>query len=93
MPSTSNTQWRAVTIVNDMGMHARSAAMVAEVAQEATDNVWLEFGSEQVDAKQILDILTLGAAKGDEVTIRIEQAEDVEILNRITALIEDGFGE
>ena len=93
MPSTSNIQWRAVTIVNEMGMHARSAAKVAEVAQEARDNVWLEFGAEQVDAKQILDILMLGAAKGDEVIIRIEQAADVDILNRIAALIDDGFGE
>jgi phosphocarrier protein len=88
MPSTSNIQWRAVTIVNEMGMHARSAAKVAEVAQEARDNVWLEFGAEQVD-----DILMLGAAKGDEVIIRIEQAADVDILNRIAALIDDGFGE
>jgi len=93
MPSTANTQWRAVTIVNDMGMHARSAAKVAEVAQEAAENVWLELGAEQVDAKQILDILTLGAAKGDEVIIRIEEAGDAEILNRIAALIDDGFGE
>ncbi len=93
MPSTSNTQWRAVTIVNEMGMHARSAAKVAEVAQAAKDNVWLELGAEQVDAKQILDILTLGAAQGDEVIIRVEQAADVEVLDRIAALIDDGFGE
>jgi phosphocarrier protein HPr len=93
MPSTSNTHRRAVTIINDLGLHARSAAKVAKAAQEATDNVWLEFGTEQVDAKQILDILTLGAAKGDELTIRIEQAADEEILNRIAALFEDGFGE
>ena len=93
MSSTAETLGRAVTIINDLGLHARSAAILAKTAQNAKGNVWLEFGSEQVDAKQIIDILTLGAAKGDGVMIRIEQAADAGILNRIAALFEEGFGE
>jgi phosphocarrier protein len=93
MSSTAETLGRAVTIINDLGLHARSAATLAKTAQEAKGDVWLEFGSEQVDAKQIIDILTLGAAKGDDVMIRIEQAADTEILNRIASLFEAGFGE
>lgn len=93
MSPIPDTHWRAVTIINDLGLHARAAAKLAKAAQDATDDVWLEFDTEQVDAKQVIDILTLGAAKGDRVIIRIEQAADMDILNRIAALFENGFGE
>jgi len=66
---------------------------LAKVAQEAQDNVWLEFNSEKIDAKQVIDILTLGAAKGNQVTIRIDSEEDSDTLNRAVELFENGFGE
>ena len=93
MPSTVDRLCRAVIVENDLGLHARSAAKLAKVAQEAEGHVWLEFGEYQVDAKQVIDILTLGAAKGDQVVIRVEQEHNMDILNRMTALFEDGFGE
>ncbi len=91
MSSTLDT--RAVTIINDLGLHARAAAKLAKAAQEAEHDVWLEFNSEQVDAKQVHDILTLGAAKGDQVTIRIESDADSDTLDRVAELFENGFGE
>ena len=93
MSSNPDDHWRAVTIINDLGLHARAAAKLAKAAQEAKEDVRLEFGSEQVDAKQVIDILMLGAAKGDRVIIRIAGEADLETLNRMTALFEDGFGE
>ena len=93
MPSTSNSLHKEVTIVNDLGLHARAAAKLAKTAIKADHNVWLEFGGEQVDAKQVIDILILAAAKGDTVTVRIEQAGDVQVLDLIIQLINDGFGE
>jgi phosphocarrier protein len=82
-----------VTIINDLGLHARAAAKLAKTAKQAGHNVWLELGSEKIDAKQVLDILTLAAAKGDHVTVMIEQAEDTDVLKRIIELFRNGFGE
>ncbi len=93
MPTSSESLWRTVTIINELGLHARVAGMLMKVADKARDNVWLEFDGETADAKQIIDILTLGAAMGDQVTIRIEQAADKDILKRLVALFEEGFGE
>ncbi len=93
MSSTSNTLQRDVTIVNDLGLHARAAAKLAKTANQAEHQVWIEFGSERIDAKQVLDILTLAAAKGDQVTVKIEQSADEEILERIVELFNNGFGE
>jgi phosphocarrier protein len=84
---------RDVTIVNELGLHARAAAKLAKAAQKAQNDVWLEFASERVDAKQVIDIMTLAAAKGDRVTVAIEQAADLDTLNSIAQLFAGGFGE
>jgi phosphocarrier protein HPr len=93
MPSNSEPLMRRVTIVNDLGLHARAAAKLATMARLASGAVWLTKGTERIDAKQIIDILALAAAKGDQVKINIEAAADLEILDRIAGLFGDGFGE
>lgn len=85
--------WRDLKIVNELGLHARAAAQLAKTAQGAGGSVWLGFESEQVDAKQIVDILTLAAGQGDQVRVTIENETDLSILERIAALFLDGFGE
>jgi phosphocarrier protein HPr len=93
MSSFSEPLWRNVTILNELGLHARSAAKLAKLAQQAAGAVWLQAGSERIDAKQILDILTLAAAKGDRVQIGVETPADLAVLENIEALFADGFGE
>ena len=93
MPSNSGPLRRRVTIVNDLGLHARAAAKLATAAQNAAGRVWLQVGSDQIDAKQIIDILTLAAAKGDQVQVIVEAAADIDTLDFIVALFADGFGE
>lgn len=85
---------RKLLIVNELGLHARSAAQIAMAARRARGRVWLQKEKEErVDAKQIIDILTLASAKGDSVTVGIEAESDFDTLDRIAALFADGFGE
>ncbi len=84
---------RELTIVNELGLHARSAAKIAEMAQDAKHKVWVRCGGETVDAASIIDILSLGAACGSRIEIEIESAEDAPVLNAIAELVETGFGE
>jgi phosphocarrier protein HPr len=93
MPSNSEPLRRDVTIVNDLGLHARAAAKLAKVAQKAAGRVWLQVDAERIDAKQVIDILTLAAAKGDPVQVIIETDADLDTLNLIVELFADGFGE
>lgn len=85
--------YRDLKIVNELGLHARSAAKLAKTAQQAVDGVWLQTSQDEVDAKQIIDILTLGAGQGDRVRVRIDDPADQEILDRIVELFNTGFGE
>lgn len=84
---------REVVIVNELGLHARSAAKIAALANPATALIWITKGNEKADASSIVDILTLACEKGTKITITIENKDDVHILEAITKLVESGFGE
>lgn len=82
-----------VTVVNDFGLHARSAAKIAKLAGDAVSKVWVQKDKERVDAGSILDILTLACEKGSKLTIIINDKSDMETLNHIVELVKSGFGE
>ncbi len=84
---------RVTTIKNELGLHARSAARIAGIAQNSRANVWIQKNDEKADASSIIDILTLACAKGTKITIIIEDLADTHILNAIADLVDSGFGE
>ncbi|MFO7753478.1 MAG: HPr family phosphocarrier protein [Desulfobacteraceae bacterium] len=88
-----NLYARRVTISNSLGMHARPAAKIAEIAGDAVHNVWIAREGSKADAQSVIDILSLCITAGTTVTVEIENSNDKEILEKISALIESGFGE
>ena len=82
-----------MTIVNELGLHARSAAQIADIAQNSIANVWIQKEDEKADASSIIDILTLACTKGTQITIIIEDLADLPVLNTIADLVNSGFGE
>jgi phosphocarrier protein HPr len=82
-----------VIVINELGIHARSAAKIAELAQNAKSKVWVQKGDEKVDAKSIMDILTLACAKGSTIRIAIEDQSDRDTFNKIIKLVRNGFEE
>ncbi|WP_242637363.1 HPr family phosphocarrier protein [Desulfobacter hydrogenophilus] len=84
---------RQVTVVNDLGMHARPAAVIAGMAQDAGGGIWLSNGQSIVDAASIIEILSLCAVKGTKVTIFTEKEEDTNLADKIKDFFDIGFGE
>jgi len=82
-----------VIIVNELGLHARSAAMITAIARNAVSNIWITKDGHRVDASSVLDILTLACEKNTKITISVENSSDIPILKDIQLLIESGFGE
>jgi len=89
----SHTLSKDVVVINEFGLHARSAAKIAKLAQNANSKVWLIRGKERVDASSIIDILSLGCSKGSKITLAIDKESDINILNEIIDLAKKGFGE
>jgi phosphocarrier protein len=84
---------KEITIVNEFGIHARSAAKIAEIARTARGNVWLVKDDYNVDASSVIDLLTLECGKGTNIKITIEDESDIQVLNGIIDLVKIGFEE
>lgn len=82
-----------VTITNPLGLHARSAAKIAKLVKKARSKVWIIKNKDKADASRIIDILSLAAIKDSKLTLLIEDPSDIDILNDLAQLIENGFGE
>jgi len=84
---------RTTIIRNELGLHARSAARIAEIAGNAAANIWLMKDDQRADASSIVDILTLACEKGTRIKIIIDDPADTDILNALVDLVDSGFGE
>lgn len=61
---------RRVFIRDELGLHARPAARLAQAAQQFQSSITLENDDMRVDAKSILDILSLSAGRGTSLVLR-----------------------
>ncbi|MEO8260087.1 MAG: HPr family phosphocarrier protein [Acidobacteriota bacterium] len=84
---------RDVTVVNQLGMHARAAAKFVHLATRFDSQVRVVRDGRQMDGKSIMGILLLAAACGSAITITAEGSDEGEAVAALTALVESGFGE
>jgi phosphotransferase system HPr (HPr) family protein len=84
-----------VRITNRLGLHARAAAQLVRTANSFQSALRLERidGSATADAKSILSVLMLAAARGTELRATAEGADEREALAAICGLFQSGFGE
>ncbi len=78
---------RKVVIQNDLGLHARPAAKLAEAARKFQAKVYLRKGSQQVEAESILDVLSLACTKGSIIEICAEGEEAERAVSEIVELL------
>lgn len=82
-----------VTIANKLGLHARAASRLVNCASGYAAETRIIKGSRSVNGKSIMGVLTLAAARGTELVIEADGADEQQALDAITKLIEDRFGE
>ena len=92
-PSTPTSAQRMVTICNQRGLHARASVKFARMAAEFQTDVIVTCGDQSVPGDSILDLLTLGASYGKEITIACEGPEAGAALEMLCDLINRGFDE
>ena len=84
---------QTVTIVNQLGLHARAAAKFVHLATRYTARVKVTRQGREMDGKSIMGLLLLAAARGSSITIAVDGADDRAALDALVALVESGFGE
>jgi phosphotransferase system HPr (HPr) family protein len=84
-----------VRVVNRLGLHARAAAKLVRTASCFKSAVRLERADRggAADAKSILSLLVLAAARGTELKVTADGADERAALDAVCGLITSGFGE
>ena len=82
-----------VEIINKLGLHARASAKLSQTANQFKSDVNLIRNGNKVNAKSIMGVMMLAAAKGSEISIEINGADESEAMQALLALIHDKFGE
>jgi phosphocarrier protein len=82
-----------VEIINKLGLHARASAKLTQVAGGFKANVWISRSGRRVNAKSIMGVMMLAAAKGSIVVIETDGADEAEAMGAVIGLIVARFEE
>lgn len=86
-------QEREVTIINKLGLHARAAAKLVNVATKYTSLIEIEKDGQRVNGKSIMGVMMLAANQGSNIVLLAEGDDASESLDDMTQLINNYFDE
>lgn len=84
---------QSIEIINKLGLHARASTKLTQTASQFGCEIWIEKSSRKVNAKSIMGVMMLAAAKGSVVTIEANGADEAAAMTALQTLINDYFGE
>ncbi|MCG8452202.1 MAG: HPr family phosphocarrier protein [Spirochaetales bacterium] len=84
---------RNVKIQNRAGIHARPASMIVQTAQGFDSSIWMEKEDVKINAKSIMNILTLGATYGTELVLSADGTDETEAVEALASLFDNKFKE
>ncbi|QRP47485.1 dihydroxyacetone kinase phosphoryl donor subunit DhaM [Amycolatopsis sp. FDAARGOS 1241] len=86
-------QEKEFTLTNDVGLHARPAAVLARSLASLDAEVTVRLGEQEADARSVLALMSLGARQGDRIAVRAHGPQASEALAKVTELVDTNFGE
>ena len=86
-------QQRDVEIMNKLGLHARPSARLTQLASQYKCDVFMARNGRRINAKSIMGVMMLAAAKGSTVTLETDGEDEQEAIDALADLISSGFGE
>jgi len=96
MPDVETESRRTLTIQNELGLHARAAAQLVQIANRYACDLFIRRDELEVNGKSIMGVLMLAASPGTEIEIRAVGADDATrsaLIEELSALVNDRFGE
>lgn len=81
------------TIVNDLGLHARAATKLVQLAARYPCEVIVSHGGQNANAKSVMGVLLLCGSKGTVVEVTATGSQAQECVDAIGKLIAERFGE
>ncbi len=84
---------KTVVIQNETGLHARPASLLVEEAESYEAQVQLIYGEQEVNAKSIMGVMSLGIDQSEEIIIAADGEDEAEAVTGLVNLVENGFTE
>jgi phosphocarrier protein NPr len=84
---------RTVTIVNKLGLHARAATKLAQLAQQFEASVTIQQADKKANADSVMALLMLASNQGKEVTVTADGKDEESAVSAICDLISNKFDE
>ena len=90
---SESTATRTIVVTNESGIHARAATLVAELVRRFDSKVVLVKDCERVEGTDVLQILSLGAGRGNELSLEATGHDAERVLNALVQLFDENFSE
>ena len=84
---------RSVTVVNQLGLHARAAARFVQLAARFESRIRVGRDSKVMDGKSIMGILLLAASRGTTLTVVADGPDEARAVDALVDLVASGFDE
>jgi len=84
---------KTLTIVNKLGLHARAATQLVQLANQFDAKIVLKKGDKEADANSVLGLMVLESHQGEQVDVEVEGVDAQSALDAIEQLIEGRFNE
>ncbi|MBN2527783.1 MAG: HPr family phosphocarrier protein [Deltaproteobacteria bacterium] len=82
-----------LTIINDLGLHARAATLLVQTASRFESDLYISKDGRQINGKSIMGVLLLTAGKGTELEMEAIGPDCNQLIAAIEELVKNKFGE
>ena len=80
-------------LTNKLGLHARASALLVRLASEFDSEITLQRNGQQINAKSIMGLMMLAAARGAEIELCADGKDEKQAVEALSELISNRFGE
>ncbi|MBS4534329.1 HPr family phosphocarrier protein [Clostridium sp. D2Q-14] len=80
---------KTIIVSNESGLHARPAGLLVSKAKNYASDIQIKYQDKIVNAKSIMNLLSLGLSKGSEITIITKGDDEEKALNELVDLLEN----
>lgn len=84
---------RELAVVNRLGLHARASARLVKLLGAHRARVTLGFRGREINARSIMGLMMLAAAKGSTIRMRVDGPDEAETADAVARLFAARFGE
>jgi len=89
----TNLICKKLKIINKLGVHARAAMKLSELASRFQSKIIIRYKNNACDAKSIMDVMVMAASCGAEIELQITGEDEIPAMLALEKLIQERFGE